>query len=49
VSIVIGIVVFTPLGFFAIMACALWIIITSVWLTVSPPGATSGSASAPAA
>ena len=36
VGIVFGVVTFTPLGFFALLACALWIVVISIWMTVRP-------------
>jgi hypothetical protein len=38
-SIIIGVLVFTPLGFFAVLAGALWIIGMSIWMAVRPVGA----------
>ena len=35
-GIVFGVVTFTRLGFFGLMACALWVIVLSIWAAVSP-------------
>src|SRR4051794_7429834 len=36
VTVVIGVLVFTPVGFFAILPCLLWVIVMSIWLCVRP-------------
>ncbi|MFL6238217.1 MAG: hypothetical protein ACJ735_01810 [Actinomycetes bacterium] len=36
VGIVFGLVTFTPLGFFGLLASALWLIVISIWMTVRP-------------
>jgi hypothetical protein len=45
VTTVIAVAVFTPVGFFAILACLLWIIVMSIWLTVRPTAGTTAEAS----
>jgi hypothetical protein len=36
VGIVIGVLVFTPIGFPAVLACTLWLIVQSIWMVVRP-------------
>jgi glucan phosphoethanolaminetransferase (alkaline phosphatase superfamily) len=50
VTTVIGVAVFTPVGFFAILACLLWVIVMSIWLCVRPAagGATPATTTDPA-
>src|SRR4051794_8699087 len=36
VGIVFGVVTFTPLGFFGLLACTLWLIVISIWMTIRP-------------
>src|SRR5436190_8905451 len=39
IGIVIGALVFTPVGFFSLMACALWLVAQSIWMAIRPASA----------
>jgi hypothetical protein len=47
VSIVIGVAIMTPVGFFGVLAALLWIIVMSIWLTVRGAPAAPARAAAP--